>query len=291
MNKLLFLALPVCLGTIKAGAVPRILYSEFTSYRIAVDTTPSARNTTETGEEDKDENILSPLLHLNFIGNKKGLANLTPAIDYGYAVKIPITKGWLYKQKIFDEFSLGINPYVAGQIPVDDSVNFIPGLMLPGTAGLRIDPAFTKKWGDFHLTVFGGFGYKVITNFTDSSNTIFQHNLRTGIAMSLRDKFIFGVQYTTAAHNSTSAGEESFKSVLKKTNSSIRYVLMSLQTRLSKKTEETKHSDFLYIEWRGLLDRDEWKGLPNSRIVTVGFRKDLSLSAAMPAFRAKALLL
>lgn len=258
------------------------------------DTTPppaASRDLPNTGGNDvsseasrtEKDNVLTPFLNYNFTGNKRGLSNLTPVIDYGFSISTSLNKkSWKEKDKTPKvDFIFAVNPYLAGQISVQDSLSYLPGLMLPGNAGIRVDMYFKVKLGDCAFSFYPlNFGYKVITNFTDSSRTIFQHNLRSGFAFSISDKFILGFQHSIAWHNSTSESENTYKKFLKRDYTDLRYLLISLQTQLNK---SVGNQSYLYAEWRGVIHQDDWKDLPNTRIFTLGFKKDISLGASMPA--------
>ena len=91
-----------------------------------------SQNPTSTqSDESEKKNVLGALLSYNFSGNKKGLSNFTPVIDYGWS------KTLIGGSDV--KWTLSINPYAAGQINIDDSASYLPGLMLPGVAGLRIN--------------------------------------------------------------------------------------------------------------------------------------------------------
>lgn len=235
---------------------------------------PFDRNRTQTGNDDQQSNNnLEPLLAYNFSGNNKNFSGLTPVINYGHTK----TFGKLF----WGAWDLGINPYAAGQINVDDSVSFIPGLMLPGIAGIKINNLIKYKAGEGQI-IFSplSFGLKLITNFSDSNNTIIQHNLRTGLGYNNGNWFQIGVQFTYGWHNATSESEESFKKIFKKSSTDIKYLTIILETYLNGNASQ---DNILFAEWRGLLDRGSFQGFPNLKILTIGFRKQLDIDNLFPA--------
>jgi len=224
------------------------------------------------------EQVLNPLMAFNFTGDKRGLSNLTPVVDYGFQIPFALTK----KSNTFTGI-FAVNPYVAGQISVEDSVTFLPGIMLPGNAGIRVDLGFTWNMNKkASLTLFPcNFGYKLISNFADSGINIFQHNLRTALVFELKNTFILGAQYTMGWHNSTSESERAFTKYFKRQISEVQYLLISAQIKIN--AAEAKSPNFLFAEWRGMFNGGNWGNLPNTRIFTLGLRKSISISNAVPA--------
>jgi hypothetical protein len=231
------------------------------------------RGKDDEGKDDEQKNnVLFPLLSYNFSGNKEGLSNLTPIINYGWQRELG---SWLY-----GNWTLTINPYVAGQIDIDDSTSFVPGLMLPGTGGLRTNLFWEAGNDNAKLILFpANFGIKLIANFLDSSKTIAQHNFRTGAGFKMKDYFMIGAQYTFAWHTLTSESESNFKQLLKSKTTDIQYLTITLDTYL-KRSDPT--NSILFAEWRGLVG-ENFKGLPNTKILTIGFRKEFSLDNIAPA--------
>jgi hypothetical protein len=224
----------------------------------------------EEGNVGEKNSVLEPLLSYNFSGGNNNLSNLTPVIKYGW------------ERKMNKKWTLAINPYAAGQIDVKDSTNMIPGLMLPGIAGLRINNFIEFPAGDDNGKIVWypiNLGLKLMTNYLDSSQVLVQSNIRTGIGYSLENYFQFGISYTYGWHNITSESESHFKNIFKRNKTNISYLTVVLETYLKKEVESPT---LLFFEWRGLLNKDDFR-LPNSKILTIGFRKQFSLDNLAPA--------
>lgn len=230
---------------------------------------------------DTWEQQLTPLMNFNFTGNGKSLSNLTPVIDYniqheGKLDSLPCK--YLY-------YSYGIIPYIAGQIEVRDVNSYLAGLMLPGSAGFRFDWSIFYKNENFKVAFYPlNFGFKLISNFGDAGVNMFQHNLRTAIALEVKDQFILGIQHTYGWHNAVSEGELAFQKYFKREITDIRYLLVSLQMKINPAGSSSE--TYLSAEWRGMINQDNWKDFPNSRIFSIGFRKSISTVSAVPAKRA-----
>ncbi|WP_121811226.1 hypothetical protein [Mucilaginibacter kameinonensis] len=226
--------------------------------------------------KDAKPNILGALLSYNFSGNKKGLSNLTPVVNYGWTRTMATSKDERF------HYDLSINPYVGGQIDIRDSTSYIPGLMLPGTAGITINNFLRFKMGKGELAWSPvNFGLKLVSNFADSTLTVVQHNLRSGLAFSYDDLFIMGIQYTYAWHNATSESEKTFKTVFNKRATDLQYLMISLQTKISSKEANTPL--YFFAEWRGLLNQGPYKTYDNLKILTFGFRAEMNLNFGAPA--------
>lgn len=232
-------------------------------------------------EEDTDtKSVLTPLLSYNFSGGKNSLSNLTPVINYGWIKKI----GKAFWGRA--TWELAINPYSAGQIDVKDSANYLPALMLPGIAGININNFFTfNENGSGHFIFYpANFALKLNTNFQDSGRIIAQYNVRCGLGFRYDDHFQIGVQHTWAWHNLTSESDESFKKVFNTEKSRVSYVTVVFETYFNTShaantdAEGNDKSNVLFVEWRCLTNRGDFKGFPNDRILTLGFRKTLNLS-------------
>ncbi|MFT3932821.1 MAG: hypothetical protein QM726_04320 [Chitinophagaceae bacterium] len=258
---------------------------------------------TNSTQEGDNKNVIGALLSYNFSGNKKGFSNLTPVIDYGWS-KTLVTKSKTTKTKIkvvenkqlvekpietttqVFKWDLSINPYAAGQIDVKDSASYLPGLMLPGVGGIKINMFLRFKAGEGQIVWSPiNFGYKLISNFADSNTIISQHNLRTGIGYSYSDLFMVGIQYTYGWHNSTSESEKAFKKVFGTDVTDLRYLLISLQTKLSNKYSKTP--TYFFAEWRGVLGQSKYKAFDNLKILTVGIRADMNIESIAPARTAR----
>jgi hypothetical protein len=228
-------------------------------------------------DPEEKSNILGALLSYNFSGNKKGLSNFTPKVDYGWRREFATKKNWV-------KYELGINPYAAGQIDVDEPSTFLPGLMLPGNAGIDIQNFFrfsTSTHSEFALGFHAGF--KLISNFADSNTVLAQHNLRTSLSFSFEELFIIGVQYTHGWHNATSESEKLFRKVFGKDATDLGYITATLQAQVN--NADAKSPTYLYVEWRSVANKDSYQGYDNSKIITMGFRKDMSLGKSAPAKR------
>ncbi|MGV3601382.1 MAG: hypothetical protein ACO1N1_09265 [Dyadobacter fermentans] len=218
---------------------------------------------------------LGGLINYNFSGNNKGFANLTPVVDFGWSRTL------LKSGKPFN-IDFNVNPYAAGQISMKDSLSYIPGLMLPGKAGIKINFIFRITSGEF--TFFGSpgnFGFKLISDFADSTKVLAQHNFRQSIGVAYSDAFIFGAQITRGWHNATSESQNLFESIFSKKATDIKYLTLTLQTKLSEKFSETPA--YLYAEWRSLLQKDSYAAFSNNRIITIGIRADMSFERTAPA--------
>lgn len=242
------------------------------------------------GQEAAKENKLSALVAYNFSGGNSKLTNLTPVINYGWA------KEWSIKTKKRDNgkvvagefknqntFTLAINPYVGGQIDTRDSSSYLPGLMLPGVAGIKTDMYWTFKKSDdgFKFIISpANFAFKLVSNFADSSLTIAQHNFRSSIGFGHGDLFLVTAQYTYGWHNGISESEEGYKKAFGKAATDIQYLNISLQTKLSELFGEAP--TFLFAEWRGLLNRKTYADFKNSRIISIGIRTDINFRNATP---------
>lgn len=240
---------------------------------------PAEKEVPEDNDEKEDDDdddeaggLFAALLGYNFSGGNTGLGNFTPAIYYGYSAT-PITK------KKFN-WDISVNPYVAGQISIKDSSAYVPGLMLPGTAGIKIDNFLRFKTGDVtQLALMPAcFSYKLITSFGDSVNILAQHNFRSGLAFQYDDLFMIGIQYTMAWHNSTSQSEVAFEKIFDTTVTDVQYLTVSLQTKLP----SIKNS-YLFAEWRNMMHNERLRDLPNGKIITLGVRVEMRFEHAGPA--------
>lgn len=241
-----------------------------------------------TGQSDQTEkfNVIEALLSYNFSSNNKGLKNLTPVINYGWMrdffKKTEIVNG--EKIDIF-KWRFSINPYAAGQIDVKDSGSYIPALMLPGIAGLRINSFLYFKVGKGNLILAPlNFGFKLFSNFSDSSMTIAQHNIRSFLGFTYNDLFQMGVQYTYGWHNSTSESEKIYRQLFSLHATDIQYLTISLETRLSQ--QSSNKPMYFFAEWRGLLNKSRFSPFDNTKIITFGVRSSMDIENLAPAKRA-----
>lgn len=218
---------------------------------------------------------LSALFSYNFSGNKRALSNLTPVVNYGWI------KDWT-KENGFT-YSLGINPYVGGQINTRDSSSYVPALMLPGIAGLKIDGyiTFQKNKDGFKFILSPvNFGYKLVSNFADTSAIIAQHNVRSSLAIAYGPLFMLSAQYTYGWHNSISESEKTFGTLMGKAATDIQYLNITLQTKIADFV--AKSPTYLFIEWRGLLNGKSYQTFENQKIISIGFRSDFGFQNSNP---------
>ncbi|MGJ1225349.1 hypothetical protein ACR78H_07420 [Sphingobacterium siyangense] len=213
---------------------------------------------------------LSALLSYNFSGSKRNGANFTPVINYGWVKEWDVRSGNSKKK-----WAMEIQPYVGGQINARDSSSYLPGLMLPGIAGLKIDLSYRYRGeqGFSFLVSPLNFGYKLVSNFADSSLTIAQHNVRSSIAIGYADFFMLSAQYTYGWHNSISESAKNFTNVFGKKASDIQYLNIILQTKLANLGNTVP--TYLFIEWRGILNGKDYAQFSNNRIISFGIRSDI----------------
>lgn len=233
----------------------------------------------ETSSFDEIKSSLSTLISYNFSGGNKNLSKLTPVVYYGWNK----TKNFANKS---GNFTFGIQPYVGGQIDTRDSSTYLPALMLPGLAGVKTDAYWTfhkkNKDNDVYLIVSPlNFGYKLVSNFADTSITLAQHNLRSSIAFGYSTLFLLSVQYTYGWHNSISQSEKDFTSVFGRKATDIQYLNITLQTQVGKLDENVP--TYLFLEWRGLLNNKSYESFGNNKIISVGIRSDIGFKNSTPA--------
>jgi hypothetical protein len=231
-------------------------------------------------KENEFTTYLAALANANFIGNNKFLSNLTPVVNLGGIIDL---KNKTFKKTGIFTWRLDINPYIGAQIDTKDSVSFIPAMMLGGRAGIGLNNYLS--WGDDKVTFTWmplGFGLKIIPDLKDSATNIWQHNFRTGISLKYQDIFILGAQFTYGFHNTTSESKIFYQKVFSKSSKEIQYLTISGQFYVKGNDEEAR-SNYLYIEWRGLLNKKAYEPFTNNTIITVGFRKDLKLANTFAA--------
>jgi hypothetical protein len=174
-------------------------------------------------------------------------------------------------------WDLDVNPYIGGQIDTKDSSSFIPALMLYGRAGLGLNNYLS--WGADKAKIIlmpFGFGLKLVPNIRDTNTIIVQHNLRAGVAIQYANTFLIGIQYTYGFHNSTSESKIFYNKTFAQNATDIRYLTISGQ--FSVKGNSNDINNYVFIEWRGLLNKKSYEAFTNNAIITFGLRKDLSLS-------------
>lgn len=235
--------------------------------------TTSSINSEE--EDDKDdetkpfESYIGALASANFIGNNKFLSNLTPVVNLG-GISNVIKKGAF-------SWDIEVNPYIGSEIDTKDSVSFMPAMMLYGKAGITLNNFFNFRIGKKVVLNFMpiGFGMKFIPNLKDSSNTVIQHNIRTSLTFSFDKKFMLSAQYTHGWHNMTSQSESNFKKIFGNIATDISYLTVTGHFGVPGKNSEI--TNYLFMEWRGLLSRDRYAPFTNNRILTIGIKKTLEL--------------
>lgn len=229
-------------------------------------------------QNNPPEEALSALLSYNFSGGNKNLSKLTPVIYYGWNQKINSKKDNL------NSFTFGIQPYVGGQISSRDSASYIPALMLPGIAGVKIDAYWTlqnNENGAYFIVSPLNFGYKLVSNFADSSIIIAQHNIRTSLAFGYSSLFLLSAQYTYGWHNSISESEKGYASIFGKDITDIQYLNVTLQTQVGQLGGEAP--TYLFMEWRRLLNNKAYSQFGNNSIISVGIRSDIGFKHSNPA--------
>ena len=226
-------------------------------------------------EKNDLTSYIAAMANANFVGNNKFLSNLTPVVNLGAIIDL---KKKSYGKAGLFSWRLDINPYIGAQIDTKDSVSFIPAMMLGGRAGLGLNNYLS--WGTENVEFTWmplGFGLKILPDLKDSAVNIWQHNFRTGVSLKYQDIFILGVQYTYGFHNTTSESRNFYKTVFSKSGTDIQYLTLTGQFFVKSENEDTK-SNYLFIEWRGLLNKKAYEPFINNTIITIGFRKDLVLT-------------
>ena len=230
------------------------------------------------GTAETFEGYLGALASANLVGNNKFLANLTPIVNLGGVQSIIPKKGSF-------SWDLDVNPYLGGMIDTEDSVSFIPALMLPGRGGLILNNYLNFEVKKFTFTIMPfGFGLKFIPNLQDTNTVVIQHNLRGGVSVRYGDVFVLGVQLTQAWHNLTSESEQNFSRVFGNNITDVNYITVTGQFAFAGNTKDISNS--VFFEWRNLLSRKKFTGFDNSAILTIGLRKTLELSGSSSIFSA-----
>lgn len=228
------------------------------------------------GDLDDVGEDLSVMLGYNSIGKGFSLSNFIPEIFFGWNEEIKI------REKL--KWRIKVGPYTSSQIDVKDSTSFLPALMMQGNAGLVLNNFFSFKLSESHRLYFSpaNFGLKLLSNFTDSTKTLIQHNIRPAFGYEFKDRLMVSFQYTLGWHNITSAGEENFEKIFKKKATDVQYINVSLQTRISK--PEGSGGTYLLIAWRSFVNHTDFEGTPNRKILTFGIRKSIDFSQGTPSF-------
>lgn len=213
------------------------------------------------------KNDLSGFGNYNFGGGNTGFS--TPQAEVNYGFKYPIG----FTQKGYFEF----RPSIATPVNAALSKNYIPALLLPGSASIDINTFFPI--GKYIIWSPINVGLKFLSGFTDSAKTIIQHNLRTGVSFQIENFITIQAQYTWAWHNGTDESERNYNFVFNKNNSNIQYWTLTLQGKVSAKDATTP--TYLIIQWRDLINPGQFPKLQNNRIFTIGFRASMNLSSGI----------
>lgn len=236
---------------------------------------------TSVNQEEPGKN-LSALISYNFLGGSTNLSNLTPEVFLGWNKYIIGKRADLFSGQI------KVGPYASSQINIKDSTAYLPALMMPGNAGIILDNYWVidnQNTNNNHRLLLSpiNLGLKVMSNFSDTTKTLLQHNIRTKIGYQYNDLFSLTIQYTWGWHNLTSMSEVNFEKTLKKKITDVQYLTISLQTKITK--EENEQPVYLFAVWRGFLNKKDFNNLENSKILTFGIRKSLDITGGISAFR------
>lgn len=245
------------------------------------DVTRSNNATAETETTDASSidsifhSYLGALASANFTGNNKFLSNLTPIVNLGGVISL-VRK----KENKWFSWDLDVNPYLGAAIDAKDSVAYLPALMLYGRGGIVLNNYLNAEFGPVTITLMPlGFGMKAIPNFMDSANVITQHNLRFGLALKYTNAFLLSAQLTQGWHNLTSQAEENYKKAFGGSATDITYLTVAGQFALKGKSNEI--TNYIFMEWRGLLSKEPYAAFTNNRILTIGLRKTLEISGGI----------
>jgi hypothetical protein len=224
-----------------------------------------------TGGDDNDNDLtsyISALANANFVGNNKGLANLTPIVNLG------VVKRVTGNDTSHFSWDLDVNPYIGSEIDSKDSVSFIPALMLYGRAGIMVNNYLNFKIKDVQITFVPlAASLKFIPNLKDSGTLIIQHNYRAALGFNYANIITLGVQYTHGWHNASSESKRFYKSVFGKESTDIDYLTATGQFAIKGKADNI--TNYVFVEWRGLLSKKNFSAFTNNTILTIGVRKDL----------------
>jgi hypothetical protein len=236
----------------------------------------------QEGVADESDGInLSALLNYNFIGDNNKLSNLTPEIFLGWNEYILGTKDDLISSQI------KVGPFVSSLISIEDSTSYLPALMLPGNAGLVFNNYWIVK-NDNHQILLSpvNFGVKMISGFSDTTKMLLQHTLRTALGYQYKDFFSVTAVHTWGGHDLTSFSERNFQNTFNQTESNIRYLTITIQTKISKQSNPILNTEndsplYLFATWRKFLNNNDFNNLPNDRILTFGIRKTIDFTSSV----------
>jgi hypothetical protein len=247
-------------------------------------------NSGDSADDNSDETMetyMNAFAGANVIGDNGFLSNLTPVVNLGGITtligeyrNIKTAEGVVIKKKSSFTWELDINPYIGSVIKTADSNAYLPALMLYGRAGISINNYFTAKLGEqvkISIMPFG-FGLKAIPEFQDSVTTLIQHNIRFGLGFSISNALLITGQITQGWHNFSSRSEQNYEKTFGKTATDITYITVNGQFGLRGKSDEV--TNYVFIEWRNLMNKNHYEGFTNTRFYTVGIRKTFSLSSS-----------
>jgi hypothetical protein len=254
-------------------------------------TTTKTPSTTQDASKkgEGSSSLLAPLLNFNFVGKQNGWSNLTPVVFYGWSItgnvkgkKAKSGTGTTEKVRLFGN-TFQVGPYIGSTIAIKDSTSYLPAIMLPGNAGLELN-YFMTFFNEEKLSLVVcplNFGLKVVSGFKDSNLSVVQHNIRHSIGINWANSFSLSVQYTKGWHNSTSNSEESYGKIFPEASATARYWNVSINTRLANDLfgNNNKSPLVLTLNWRSMVAPSDFKGLPNSRFITVGLISTVDLKS------------
>lgn len=228
---------------------------------------------TNVNQDDAEQN-LSALLSYNFLGGQNSLSKMTPELFFGWNKYIFGKKGDLISVQI------KVGPYAASQIEVKDSSSYLPALMMPGNAGFILNNyiIIDKNKHKFLVSPINP-GLKLMSNFSDTTKTLLQHNVRTAVGYQYDDLFSLTVQYTWGWHGLTSSAETNFSQTFNKSSTYVKYLTITIQSKISKNNNENPL--YLFAAWRGFLNKNSFGNLPNDKILTLGLRKSIDFTAGV----------
>lgn len=230
---------------------------------------------TNVNQDDAEKN-LSALLSYNFLGGKNSLSNLTPELFFGWNKYILGKSGDLISEQI------KVGPYASSQIEIKDSSSYLPALMMPGNAGLIINNYWIVETHDFKLLLSPiNLGLKIMSNFSDSTNSLLQHNIRSAVGIQYSDLVSLTCQYSWGWHNLTSVAESNFTNTFGTRSTHIQYITITLQTKISKDTNGSPL--YLFAAWRGFINGKEFSSFQNNKILTFGLRKSIDMTTVIQA--------
>jgi hypothetical protein len=211
--------------------------------------------------QNEVEQKLAGLVNYSFVNGAK-LENFIPEITYGFTERY---KKWVFKA----------NPYASSQLSAKDSSSFLPVLMSPGTAGFRFVAGYyldTNNW-KFSLTPLT-LNFKAFSSFQDTAITIFQHGFEISAGLQYSNKIALTARIGANWHNLTTNSENNFNTVFGTRATDAYYMNIMLQTQINPDAEKPLYLVFAYNVF---LNPKQLGNLPNSRMLSIGIRKDIHL--------------